>query len=203
MTARRLAVGNVSFPPHQIPDFETAIFADGLQRCDHISGTAALRKRRQPPLICDDSSVDVIYVGDGVDGKAALHGFVIGRHHDGYQPGPDIFVEIKGKTASKQPRLHQNSNGCFPSGQTGRRHPSAKPVNLELAPLDDWRTASGSLWQMPSFPPCVNLAVDGIFPTGGGRSGKGFSKAFGKTRWVGKNSATRDGTSRTWLTGEI
>ena len=58
--------------PHQIPDFKSAVLADGLQRRDHMSNAAAFRERQQQPLIGDNSPIDVIDVGDGVDGKAAV-----------------------------------------------------------------------------------------------------------------------------------
>src|SRR5712664_4881592 len=79
--------------PHQILDFKAAVFADGLQRRDRMSDTATFRERQQQPFIGDDPSIDVIDVGDGVDGKGALHAFVVDRHHDGYESGPEIFVE--------------------------------------------------------------------------------------------------------------
>src|SRR5882757_7976418 len=37
--------------PHQVSDFETAIFADGFQRCDHVADIAAIGERQQQPLI--------------------------------------------------------------------------------------------------------------------------------------------------------
>jgi len=81
-------------PPHQIPDLEIAVFTDGLQRRNDVSNIAAIGKRQQQALICDDSAVDVIDIGDGVDGKRALDARVVDRHHDGRESGPEIFVEI-------------------------------------------------------------------------------------------------------------
>jgi hypothetical protein len=57
--------------PHQIPDLEAAVLADGLQRRDYMSDAGAVRERQQQPLIGDDPAVDVVDVGDGVDGQGA------------------------------------------------------------------------------------------------------------------------------------
>jgi hypothetical protein len=58
--------------------------------------------------------------------------------------------------------------------------------------LDRKRDAPPS---MPSFPPCLIPAVDGIFRPGGGRPGI-VSKNIQESLPTGKKLATREGTSR-------
>jgi hypothetical protein len=78
--------------PHQVLDFEAAVFADGLQRGNDMRDFTAFRERQQQPLIVDSSAVGVIDVEDGVDRKRPLDTFVVDRHHDGRQSGTEIFV---------------------------------------------------------------------------------------------------------------
>src|SRR5216684_8117331 len=80
--------------PHQISDFEAAVFADGFQRRDHMGDTGTFREWQQQPFIGNDPSIDVSDIGDGVDGKRAGDAFVVNRHYDGHEAGRKIFVEI-------------------------------------------------------------------------------------------------------------
>jgi len=78
---------------HQVFDLKPAVFRNGLERSDHMSD-GATRKRQQHPLINDDTAADVLDVRDGVHGKRAGDAFVINRHHDIYQPGRNVLVEV-------------------------------------------------------------------------------------------------------------
>src|SRR6185437_12544437 len=79
---------------HQIPDFEPTVLADGLQRCEHVRDVARFRERQQHSLIRDDSSIDIVDGGDGIDGEAAVQAFTVDRHYDRSEPDPEIIVEI-------------------------------------------------------------------------------------------------------------
>src|SRR5207302_9925008 len=76
--------------PHQVPDLEAAVVADGLQRGDDMGDLAALRERQQQPLIGDDASVDIVDVGDGVGGQATRASFVLDRTQDRREPRATI-----------------------------------------------------------------------------------------------------------------
>jgi hypothetical protein len=56
--------------------------------------------------------------------------------------------------------------------------------------------------RMPSFPPCVNPAVDGIFRPEAAGPGRDFQDVLRAPADYEK-LATREGTSRRWLMGEI
>jgi hypothetical protein len=97
---------------------------------------------------------------------------------------------------------------AFQAARRDRRHPPANRLIRAQVPFDYCGIATRSRCPMPSIPPCVIRAVDGIFrPEAAGR-GRGFPRhlgieASGKTCQVGRNSARRDNASRQWLMGEI
>ena len=67
----QLQVGSVSFPRIRFliskPPSSLMVFSEAMMCVTR----AIFRKRHQHPLIGDDAAIEVVDVGDGVDGKAA------------------------------------------------------------------------------------------------------------------------------------
>src|SRR5882672_3164679 len=87
------------------------------------------------------------------------------------------------------------------AGRAGRAPGDPPIAGLRHSTNGGFGTGTGAA-PVPSFPPCLIPAVDGIFRPGGGRSGT-VSKTSGRACPNREKLATRDGTSRRGLMGEV
>jgi hypothetical protein len=102
-----------------------------------------------------------------------------------YRLQPQIFDESV--------RLYRNTvNGRFRAASISARAVRANPA-WAIRLLAHSRACLH--WAMPSFLPCLEAAVDGIFRPGGGRSGTGFPRRLGEPAGL-QELVTRDWQDR-------